>query len=318
MISQSVPGRQRTIAFKEQFPHLSNTLVVVLAAATPDRGEQAAEQLRGSLSRRTATFHSVDWLEGEAFVRRNALLFMDPEPRRQLMDRLIAAQPLLGRLHGDPGLASVAGLLDDAVTATRPAQAADPVAPDLVDRFVDAFARAVEASLDGRFHQLSWRRLIAGNAMPEEGSATRQILVARPVLDYNQAFPAGRAQSLIRQQARTLGLTPEHGVTVRITGGVAMSEEELRSVSRGALRTGLLALLGVTLVLAVGLGSARMVAMTLLTLVAGLTWTAAFAAFAVGHLNMISVAFAVLYIGLGVDYARFQRAHLDCPRDGLF
>ncbi len=42
---------------------------------------------------------------------------------------------------------------------------------------------------------------------------------------------------------------------------------------------------------------------TLLTLGAGLSLSAGFAALAVGDLNMISLAFAVLYIGLGVDFA---------------
>jgi hopanoid biosynthesis associated RND transporter like protein HpnN len=42
---------------------------------------------------------------------------------------------------------------------------------------------------------------------------------------------------------------------------------------------------------------------SLLTLVVGLILTAAFATMAIGYLNMISVAFGILYIGLGVDYA---------------
>jgi hopanoid biosynthesis associated RND transporter like protein HpnN len=45
------------------------------------------------------------------------------------------------------------------------------------------------------------------------------------------------------------------------------------------------------------------VATTLCTLLVGLVLTAGFAILAVGELNMISVAFAVLYIGLGVDFA---------------
>ncbi|MBW2034442.1 MAG: MMPL family transporter [Deltaproteobacteria bacterium] len=57
------------------------------------------------------------------------------------------------------------------------------------------------------------------------------------------------------------------------------------------------------MVLFIGLGSPRLVLSTLVTLVMGLIWTAGFATAAVGHLNMISVAFGVLYIGLGVDYA---------------
>ena len=42
---------------------------------------------------------------------------------------------------------------------------------------------------------------------------------------------------------------------------------------------------------------------TLVSLVMGLIFTAAFAAWSIGHLNLISIAFSVLYIGLGVDYA---------------
>jgi hopanoid biosynthesis associated RND transporter like protein HpnN len=51
------------------------------------------------------------------------------------------------------------------------------------------------------------------------------------------------------------------------------------------------------------LRSVRLIAAALITLLVGLVLTAAFAALAVGHLNLISIAFAVLYIGLGIDYA---------------
>jgi hopanoid biosynthesis associated RND transporter like protein HpnN len=175
----------------------------------------------------------------------------------------------------------------------------DEVARELLDAFAARLARAVEATLDARFHRLSWQQLLAG----EHGDARRRIVVATPVLDYRQLFPADRAIGVVRGAARELGLVAERGVRVRITGGLAMSDEELRSVSTGAGRAALLALAGVGLVLLLGLGSVRLVLVTLLTLLAGLVWTAAFAAAAVGDLNMISVAFAVLYIGLGVDYA---------------
>jgi hopanoid biosynthesis associated RND transporter like protein HpnN len=59
----------------------------------------------------------------------------------------------------------------------------------------------------------------------------------------------------------------------------------------------------VGIVLLIGLGSPRLVISTLFTLIMGLVWTACFASVAVGHLNLMSVAFAVLYIGLSVDYA---------------
>ena len=58
----------------------------------------------------------------------------------------------------------------------------------------------------------------------------------------------------------------------------------------------------VTAVLAIGIRSVRMVIAMLVTLIAGLIGTAAFTTFAIGHLNLISVAFAVLFIGLGIDF----------------
>ena len=66
--------------------------------------------------------------------------------------------------------------------------------------------------------------------------------------------------------------------------------------------------LGAAPALALGLRSVRLVVASLLALVVGLVVTAAFATFAVGHLNLISVAFGVLYIGLGVDYAIHMNA----------
>ena len=82
-----------------------------------------------------------------------------------------------------------------------------------------------------------------------------------------------------------------------------MTYEEMGSVMDGAIQASILALVMVSIVLWLGLRSFRLITATLITLVVGLVLTASFSTLAVGHLNMISVAFAVLYIGLGVDYA---------------
>ncbi|MCK5432613.1 MAG: MMPL family transporter, partial [Gammaproteobacteria bacterium] len=65
----------------------------------------------------------------------------------------------------------------------------------------------------------------------------------------------------------------------------------------------ILALCMVTVIMIVGLGSFWLVLATIITLISGLLITAAWATLTVGELNLISVAFAVLYIGLGVDFA---------------
>ena len=118
----------------------------------------------------------------------------------------------------------------------------------------------------------------------------------------------------IRQVSRELGLTERNGLSVQLTGKVAIETEELETAVKGVRQTGLLAGGSVAFILFVALRSVRLILGCLAALVTGLVATSAFAAFAIGELNLISVAFAVLYVGLGIDYALHlcmrYRAHL--------
>ena len=130
----------------------------------------------------------------------------------------------------------------------------------------------------------------------------RRFLLIQPKLDYETLNPAAKAMRELRGIAAGKNLDPAHGVRVRLTGSAALSQEELKSVEDGMGLAGMISLALVVGLLVVGLRSARMTVATLLTLVAGLVWTAGFSIFAFGSLNLISVAFAVLFIGLGVDF----------------
>ena len=97
---------------------------------------------------------------------------------------------------------------------------------------------------------------------------------------------------------------------VRLTGRPALRHDELQSVRRGMELAGALSFGLVSLLLLLCFRSIRLSLAAILTLVVGLVWTAAFAAAAVGVLNLISVAFAVLFIGLCVDFGIHYRASL--------
>src|SRR5262249_13761729 len=107
-----------------------------------------------------------------------------------------------------------------------------------------------------------------------------------------------------RSAATSLQLS-DRGVRVRLTGSVAMEHEELLTAVTGAGVSLAAALIMVIVLLYLALRSARLVIAAVLTLACGLVLTAAFAAAAIGHLNLISVAFGVLYVGLGIDYALY-------------
>ena len=61
-----------------------------------------------------------------------------------------------------------------------------------------------------------------------------------------------------------------------------------------------------TIILAIGMSSWRLSLACLAVLCAGLLWTASFGLITVGRFNVISITFAAMFVGLGIDYV----AHL--------
>ena len=131
----------------------------------------------------------------------------------------------------------------------------------------------------------------------------REFIVLQPQLDYGGFFPATPAIEKIRGLYDELGIAADPGAQLRLTGATVLAHEEMQSVMKGTGAAVALALCLVTFIMLAGLGSAKLALATVLSLVTGLAYTAAFATLTVGELNLISVAFAVLYIGLGVDFA---------------
>ncbi len=295
MIADELPWRQTYRDFQAAFPQFSDTLSVVIDGATPDLAEQAAILLAERLAGEPELVAWVYRPGGGEFFDRNALLYLGTDELRVLANRLVEVQPFLGRLERDPSLRGLFDLIGDAL-----ADSSAPLEGALASALSDLSA-AIRATLEGRYFSLSWFSLVAGDTVLARD--TRRFVLVKPRLDYAELLPAGDAIAHIRAVAHDLGLAASTGVRVRVTGGLAMSYEELRSVSRGAAVGAGLALLMVGATLYWGLRSVRLVFATLTTLVVGLIWTGAFATWAVGELNLISIAFAVLYIGLGIDYA---------------
>ncbi len=284
MIARELPWRRDFIAFREQFPNRFRTIIVVIDG-TQAAVDRAAAEWAAAMQQRPDLFLDIYQPLGGEFLERNGLLYLPLPELEQLADRLTAAQPLLGRLAEDASGANLLETLADFVT--RDADAVAEFGPLMAQ-----IAEVVNAHASGSMRRLDWGGLAGGG-----GGIPRQLLVVEPALDFTKARPARAAMEFLKVlQADTTD------ARVRLTGNVAMEHEELDSVVRGASLAGLLALLFVTVVLYLGLRSFWLLGVSIIALTAGLMLTAAFAALAVGHLNLISVAFAVLYIGLGIDF----------------
>tara|TARA_Y100000294_G_scaffold43582_1_gene39966 strand:+ start:1189 stop:3825 length:2637 start_codon:yes stop_codon:yes gene_type:complete len=300
MLSADLAFRRHSAELNKAFPQFSDNLIVVIDGDSPDLSDDAARALADQLRQQPKLFGRVDDPAGNEFLRRNGLLYLELDDLYDLSDRLAEAQPFLGALWRDPSLVGLFRMLDLAIDEFLK----DPAeAPFELMTVLAALADVAEAQKAGEFRQLSWQTLMSGAVAPEdEILANRRVLVLQPALDFKSLRPAAKAMAGVRAAARDLGLTREAGVQVRLTGSAALAHEELQSVEKGMGVAGGVSLFLVVVLLLIGFRSLRLAVAALVTLLMGLIWTAAFAILALGALNLISVAFAVLFIGLSVDF----------------
>src|SRR6056297_1534536 len=298
MLDEDLPFRQTDERLRAEFPNLDNNLLAVVEAPTPEQATLAARQVQRELAALPEVVNSVSWPAGSEFFARNGLLFLSLEELEALSERLTAAQPLLGRLARQTDAAALFELLTQ-IAERNPG--GDSISSGVtLDRLHGQVAEAIDAGLTGAPEVLSWQRLLSDGDASEDRA--RQILLINPVLDHDRVLAAREVMERMHEMRARLDL--EQGpVRVRFTGSAALSFEEMRSVIEGAGRTGILAFIAVSIVMLAGLRSVSLSLIALVNLALGLVITAGFAAVVIGRVNLISVSFVVLYIGLGVNYA---------------
>ena len=296
LLSSSLPWRQQEEKLNQLFPQRTDLMIAVIDGATPEAADEAADALVGALANRKDVVRTVYRPDGGEFFARNGILFLSVAEVQRNMDELIKAEPFLGTLAADPTLRGVLGAISQSLEGVRLKKTTlEDIRPA-----VSAIADALEGVEQGQHPAFSWRRLISGRA-PEQ-SDLRRFVNIQPVLNYGDLEPGGQATKAIRATIAKLGLTPDRGVRVRLTGSVPLADEEFATIADGAALNGVVTVLVVLLILWLALRQARIILAVLINLAVGLSFTAAAGLMMVGALNLISVAFAVLFIGLGVDF----------------
>jgi hopanoid biosynthesis associated RND transporter like protein HpnN len=165
-----------------------------------------------------------------------------------------------------------------------------------------ALAEAFDHVVAGRPVDFTWRGALGG-AKPQDRDK-RVIIEVDPALDFSALEPGWKATAAIREAAREINAadTIDSPVTVRLTGPTPIADEEFGTVKEGAVLNHTLTILAVLLILWLALRSGRIILACFISLIVGLAITAALGLLMVGAFNLISIAFAVLFVGLGVDF----------------
>src|SRR3954454_8063012 len=296
LISADVPWRRDLVAYDAAFPQRLGLIVDVVDGASPEIADEAADKLARALAANTQVLEAVRRPDSGPFFDKNGLLFLSVDELTRTTEQLIRQQGFLGPLAADP---SLRGVMDVLQLGARGVRAGETTLDELAAPMT-AFAKTFEDVLAGRPARLSWRQLLSGGKA--EGRELRRFVLIKPKLNYTALEPAAAAIDLIRDTATKLELTPDHGVRVRLTGPAPVESDEFATVAENATLNAALTIAAIAFILYLALRSGRVIFAVLVTPFAGLIVTAGVGLLMVGQFNLISVAFAALFLGLGVDF----------------
>jgi uncharacterized protein len=295
LISPNIDWRQREARFEKAFPQFQ-LIVAVVDAPTPELVDQATSALVTKLEPQKDLFHSIEQPKGGPFFAQNGLLFepvKDLEPQMKVLGQ---AQRLVQVLAGDPSLRGVIQAFQLSLLGVQGGQ----LTLDNMQWPMTLASNAIENVNAGKPASFSWHEMVQGRAATS--SERLRFLEIQASLNYSELEPGQHATDAIRKAAADLDIASKDQARLRLTGPVPMADEEFSTVRENAGVNATVTIAIVLLILWLALRWIRIIFAVFVCLVVGLAMTAAVGMMMVGTLNLISVYFAVLFVGLGVDF----------------
>lgn len=294
LLSPDLPWMQRALRFAQDFPR--REILVVVDAPTPELTEQATNKLTAEIKARPERFRSAAQAGGGPFFEQNGLIYLPVGDVTRLTDGLKRADDLVGTLAGDPTLR---GSLDALSLAIVGVERGDIKLDDLT-RPITMAADTADDVLSHRPASFSWRVLASGK--PADPRELRGFIQVEPVPDFTALQPGRAATDTIAQLGTMLKAELDPRVRIRQTGRIPIDDDEFGTIRQNAGLNALLTILVVLLILWLALRSWRIILPVCISLFTGLAIATATGLLMVGALNLISVAFFALFVGLGVDF----------------
>ena len=228
LISKELPWRQREVAFQKSFPPKEETILAVVDAPTSELATQATAALIQKLSGQKDHFRSIMEAGGGPFFQKNGLLFLPAEEVVGTTKKLGEAKPVIQALAQDSNLRGLTTALNYGLIGAR----MNHYTLDDFGGTLNMVSDTLDEAIAGRPASFSWRAMLNGH--PPTPGERRRFIDIRPVLDYSALMPGKAATDAIRQAAVDLNIAGRDGARVRLTGPVAIADEEYATLQEGA------------------------------------------------------------------------------------
>ena len=307
-----------------------DSFIVVIEAPDEARSLAFLHALVPALEKDTEHFSHIFFRVDPAHFRPWALLYLDDQDLAGLQRRLAEHQSLLDALAASPTLTTLLGeinremassMMGELFTGFLDDASRDEEIEPIDLGFLIRLLRAMQHHLDTPGGETSWwDSLFTGESFAEAlngngyfrtgGKKDFLLLFVTP-----RATEAGftdKLAALQRLRTRIAEVQADFPDTlVGVTGQEALNQDEMSVAFEDISLATIISLVGLALLLIIVWRGIRCPVLELVELVTALSLTFGLTTLFIGHLNILSVTFAPLLLGLGIDYgihwlARYQ------------
>jgi uncharacterized protein len=292
------------LRLKEEFP-TQDDLVVVVQSADLGQNRRFVERLGARLEAETNLFHDVFYKGDLKMLGAKALLAAPAEDLVEMQKKLKEYRPFIEKFTHTTNLVSLFDMVNTQFrTATREQNAEN----DSMVQALPALERIITQAKDAL--RLPGTPLSPGViALFSPGDEAEQamyvtfangsiylVTAQAPAEDLNDAA-VERLRVLLEQ---TKAEVP--GVNAGLTGEPVLDHDEMLQSKKDIGVASVVSLVLSALIFIYGYQQTGRPVKATLCLIVGLGYTMAFATFAVGHLNVMTIPFLPILIGLAIDY----------------
>jgi hopanoid biosynthesis associated RND transporter like protein HpnN len=305
LLSPSSDYNRRWLDFLAEFGD-ADDVVVVVEGANAEQVRPVVEELAEQISDERRLFASLLYKIDLSNLERKGLHLASSAQLDAIAATLDASGPAL---QGDWSQFNLSGQIvaASAALANTPPNANQTLSPERLARLQTLLAHVESALTDQPPPKSSFLPSPTGPAAarPSEYLAAedgRLGLLLLRLVEQGEGMVRGSEgiDTLRATIAKTQAAHPE--VRVGLTGLPIMENDEMRVSERDMSLANIISFLGVAAVFVAILGGWRHPLWTSLTLLIGMAWSFGYLTLVIGHLNILSVAFSVFLIGLGMDF----------------
>jgi hopanoid biosynthesis associated RND transporter like protein HpnN len=305
LVSPKVPFQKRYLEVLRNFGDQEYLFVVIHADLTPSGKEDAkrfADHLARRLREHPKQIQAVYYRISAADLGPGALFFTSLEEAKDLSRTVVSLAPSLNAWLDDGSLVDLLKRLD---TSLRGGGDASPLPPEMAGpalRGMEEFLGNIENSLQGKSPETVLPNL---SKLDSRYFFTRndQFLILRilPSKDFESLDVIGKPLATVRQALEnTRAEFP--GVEVGLTGRPVLQADEMQTTNRDMTRASIIAFILVGLLFVAVLHGWLRPVLIMASLGLAMAWTFGFATIAPGELNLLSIVFALVLVGIGVDF----------------